>query len=146
MHSYFFIWLHYEAYGILVPRSGIEPMLLHWELRVLTTGPPGKSLRGSLGSQFWDLQRVGSLDLFTFTLDSLHSLITQVNGTTMLLKLFGVRCCSQVRQSQILGSTSCSFGVHLLSTSQIPHCFHLHTCQCPTSLCHGWVAFTACIL
>ena len=28
---------------MLVPRPGIQPMALHWKLRVLTTGQPGKS-------------------------------------------------------------------------------------------------------
>ena len=29
--------------GILAPQSGTEPVPLHWELWVLTTGPPGRS-------------------------------------------------------------------------------------------------------
>ena len=33
--------------GILVPRPGIEPCPLHREHGVLTTGPPGKSLKSS---------------------------------------------------------------------------------------------------
>ena len=33
-----------KAYGILVPWPGIEPVLLALEGKVLTTGPPGKSL------------------------------------------------------------------------------------------------------
>ena len=33
----------HEAYGILVLQPGIEPALLHWKHRVLTTGPLGKS-------------------------------------------------------------------------------------------------------
>ena len=36
------------ACEILVPQSGIEPALLHWKLRILTTGPPGKSCSLSL--------------------------------------------------------------------------------------------------
>ena len=32
----------------LVPQPGIEPVPLHWEHGVLTTGPPGKSLKNIL--------------------------------------------------------------------------------------------------
>ena len=32
------------AYGILFPDQGLTPGPLHWEFRVLATGPPGKSL------------------------------------------------------------------------------------------------------
>ena len=50
---YLFIWLYwsqlqhtrYVSCGILdlVPWTGIKPRPLHWELRVLATGPPEKS-------------------------------------------------------------------------------------------------------
>ncbi|XP_066887750.1 cyclin-dependent kinase-like 3 isoform X4 [Kogia breviceps] len=36
--------LHHAACRILVPYQGSNLCALHWELRVLTTGPPGKSL------------------------------------------------------------------------------------------------------
>ena len=39
----FFCFAHCEAYGLLAPWPGIEPRPLHWECRVLTTGPLGKS-------------------------------------------------------------------------------------------------------
>ena len=39
-----FFWLCRTAYGILVPRPGIEPESLAVKARVLTTGPPGNSL------------------------------------------------------------------------------------------------------
>ena len=39
----FTFWLHSAACRILVPQPG-NPHPLHWKLRVLTTGPPGKSL------------------------------------------------------------------------------------------------------
>ena len=42
----FLFWLHYLACRILVPQPGIE--LLHWEHRVLTTGPLQKSLFKSI--------------------------------------------------------------------------------------------------
>ena len=45
IHS--FTWLHWilvATCGILVPRPGIEPVPLHWEHRILTTGASGKSL------------------------------------------------------------------------------------------------------
>ena len=42
--SNFFFWPLRAACGILVPRAGIEPEPPAWELGVLTTGPPGKSL------------------------------------------------------------------------------------------------------
>ena len=45
-----FIWLHQvliTAYGILFPDQGSNLGPLHWELRVLTTGPAEKSLDGS---------------------------------------------------------------------------------------------------
>ena len=35
------------ACGILIPQLESNPRPLHWKLRVLTTGPPGRSLRGS---------------------------------------------------------------------------------------------------
>ena len=38
----FNFWPHPVAYGILVPRSGMEPSLPALESKVLTTGPPGK--------------------------------------------------------------------------------------------------------
>ena len=40
---FFFFWPHCGACGILVPRPGIGPTPSHWKLRVLNTGPPGKS-------------------------------------------------------------------------------------------------------
>ena len=43
-HIVLFFWLHLAACEILVPRPGIEPMPLQWKHRVLTTGPPGRSL------------------------------------------------------------------------------------------------------
>ena len=36
-------WQHHAACGILVPQPGIELHPLHWQHRVLTTEPPGKS-------------------------------------------------------------------------------------------------------
>ena len=36
---------HQVAYEILVPWLGIEPRLLQWKCQVLTTGPPGNSLK-----------------------------------------------------------------------------------------------------
>ena len=45
---YVFIWLHQvlvTACGISFPDQGLNPGSLHWELRVLTTGPPGKCLK-----------------------------------------------------------------------------------------------------
>ena len=39
----YFFWLCCMAYGILVPRSGIEPGQWQWKHRVRTTGPPGNS-------------------------------------------------------------------------------------------------------
>ena len=44
---YFFIWLFQAlvaAGGILFPEQQLNPGPLHWELRVLAMGPPGKSL------------------------------------------------------------------------------------------------------
>lgn len=37
-------WPSWEGCGTLVSQPRIEPVLLHWELRVLTTGLPRKSL------------------------------------------------------------------------------------------------------
>ena len=42
---YVFGFLGCEACGILVPRPGIKPAPPALESEVLTTGPPGKSLR-----------------------------------------------------------------------------------------------------
>ena len=42
--DFFFFWPHYAAFGILVPRSGIEPGSWQWKHRALTTGQPGNSL------------------------------------------------------------------------------------------------------
>ena len=39
------LWPRYAACGILVPRPGMEPVPLQWKHGVLTTGPPGKSLK-----------------------------------------------------------------------------------------------------
>ena len=44
---YLFIWLHQvflAAYGIQFPDQALNLGLLHWEHRVLATGPSGKSL------------------------------------------------------------------------------------------------------
>ena len=38
-----FFWWYHVAYGILAPQLWIEPVLLHQDLGVLTTGPPEKS-------------------------------------------------------------------------------------------------------
>ena len=42
--GFFFCFFGHAVRGILVPRSGVEPAPLHWERKVLTIGPPGKSL------------------------------------------------------------------------------------------------------
>ena len=42
--SFFFFWLCHGSYGTLIPRTGIKLWPLHWRHRVLTTGPPRKSL------------------------------------------------------------------------------------------------------
>ena len=39
----FFFFFGQAACGILVPQPVIKPSLLHWQYKVLTTGPPGKS-------------------------------------------------------------------------------------------------------
>ena len=52
---YSFIWLCWifaVGYGILVPRSGIEPEFPALEGRFLTTGPSGKSLKESIFLSF----------------------------------------------------------------------------------------------
>ena len=36
-----FVWPHHVIYGILVPQAGLNPCPLHWEYRVLISGPPG---------------------------------------------------------------------------------------------------------
>ena len=41
---YFYFWPPFVPCGILVPQSGIKPAPSTLEGRVLTTGPPGKSL------------------------------------------------------------------------------------------------------
>ena len=40
---YYFFWPHHAAFGILVPRQGMEPGPQQWKHQVLTTGPPGNS-------------------------------------------------------------------------------------------------------
>ena len=42
-----FQFFYHEACGILVPQPGIKPTLPVLEGEVLTTGPPGKSLKGT---------------------------------------------------------------------------------------------------
>ena len=42
--SLFYLFFGHKACGILVPCPGIHLAPLHWKHRVLTTGPPGKSL------------------------------------------------------------------------------------------------------
>ena len=42
------VWPCQTASRILVPWTGFEPGPLHWKFRVLTTGPPGKSLEDVL--------------------------------------------------------------------------------------------------
>ena len=37
-----------------LPRTGMEPCPLHWQVGFLTTGPPGKSLPTFLHLQIWD--------------------------------------------------------------------------------------------
>ena len=51
--SFFFFWLHCTACGILVSGPGIEPAPLHWQCRVLITGPPGKTLLQQFLSCFY---------------------------------------------------------------------------------------------
>ena len=41
---YLLFWLHHSVYEILIPLLGLKLHLLHWKLKTLTTGPPGKSL------------------------------------------------------------------------------------------------------
>ena len=48
-----FIWLHWvlvAACGIWFPDQGLNLRLQHWELRVLTTGQPGKSSSAAFSS------------------------------------------------------------------------------------------------
>ena len=53
------------ACGILVPQPGIEPMSpLHWQLRILTAGPPGKPLPIVLIAQLCDLESGQLMQLF----------------------------------------------------------------------------------
>ena len=59
LNSILFIWLCWVlvvACGVEVTDQGWNPSPLHWEYRVLATGPPGKSLcvKGSLWLLFWD--------------------------------------------------------------------------------------------
>ena len=42
--STFFFWLYHTAYRLLVPQPGMEPRPLYGDHRVLTTGPPAKSI------------------------------------------------------------------------------------------------------
>ena len=42
-----------HACGIQFPDQGLNPGPLHWELRVLTTVPPGKSLGQLLMNKIW---------------------------------------------------------------------------------------------
>ena len=44
MGGFFFFFFGQEACGILHPWPGIEPASFALEVKVLTTGPPGKSL------------------------------------------------------------------------------------------------------
>ena len=39
----FFFWWYHAARGILALQPGIKPEPFQWKLRVLITGPPGKS-------------------------------------------------------------------------------------------------------
>ena len=43
-YGVFFFFFGYETYGILHPQPWMEPASLALEVKVLTTGPPGKSL------------------------------------------------------------------------------------------------------
>ena len=61
----------------LVPGPGIEPGPLQWEHRVLTTGPPGKSL-------FWILLHKSPVSLHLVCLDPLNK---QVDVTSAFLVL-----------------------------------------------------------
>ena len=51
------------AHVILVPRPGIEPVPLHWNHEVLSTGPPGKSplgvLKPAVATKYLQYHRVG---------------------------------------------------------------------------------------
>ena len=48
-HIYLFVWLILIVVcGISVPDKGLNSGPLHWKLRVLATGPPGKSFLGVL--------------------------------------------------------------------------------------------------
>ena len=53
-----------EAYGILAPQPGIEPAPPALEGEVLTTGPPGKSLRVFIMNrfEFWQMLFLHLLD------------------------------------------------------------------------------------
>ena len=51
---FFIFWPQSGACGVLVPQLGIEkPHPLHWKLRVLTIGPPGKSPYETLNCVFF---------------------------------------------------------------------------------------------
>ena len=49
---FFFFWPQWAACGILVPQPGIELVPLQWKRRVLTTGPPGKSLMAVISETY----------------------------------------------------------------------------------------------
>ena len=81
------IWLYQvlvAAYGISFPDQGLNPAPLHWELRVLATGLPGKSLNTFLFIKkgrrlIWFVD--GSMP--TFALEHLWQVIS--SGTDLLL-------------------------------------------------------------
>ena len=44
----FILTMPYSTWDTEFPDQGLHPCSLHWECRVLTTGPPGKSLPGAV--------------------------------------------------------------------------------------------------
>ena len=73
------------ACGILVRQPGTEPVPLHWERRVLTTEPPGKSTK-DFSSVLWDFGKLH--DFFGSGFQTIkrdkNSLVFKVRDTTDL--------------------------------------------------------------
>ena len=104
-HPFFFFWPH----GLW--DQGLNPCPLHWKHRVLTTGPPGKSLMFHL-KNFFHVSFKTCLNFTIYTIIYQHLFKTKVTFiSTLLMKMNGIVpiTCWAIQTSNLLRNTSTHF-------------------------------------
>ena len=93
--------------GSQFPDQGSNPCPLHWENRVLTTGPPGKSLV-SLLTWVIVIQLLSRVPLFATPWTAAHQASLSIINPQSLLRLMSIdRWCHPTISSSVIPFSSC---------------------------------------